>query len=54
MATIKNALKRFPTLTRFIEEDGRVATGTYSAFMDDPDMCNPFATSLWELSILSV
>lgn len=54
MSSIKSALKRFPMIGRLVEDDGRVATGMYDALMDDPDMCNPFATSLYELSLLNV
>ncbi|KAJ2996477.1 Nucleolar complex protein 3 [Globomyces sp. JEL0801] len=51
--TIKSALTRFPRLHSLMEEDGRVATGVYNPYLDEPNMCNPFATSLWELVPLS-
>ncbi|KAJ3323821.1 Nucleolar complex protein 3 [Boothiomyces sp. JEL0866] len=51
--TIKNALTRFPRLECLIDEEGKVSTGIYQPFLDDPNMCNPFATSLWEMTELS-
>ncbi|KAJ3309387.1 Nucleolar complex protein 3 [Boothiomyces sp. JEL0838] len=51
--TIKNALTRFPRLECLIDEEGKVSTGIYQPFLDDPNMCNPFATSLWEVTELS-
>jgi hypothetical protein len=52
ISSVRAAIKRFPVLVRFLEEDGRASTGTFNAFLDDPDMCNPFSTSLWEFSLL--
>jgi nucleolar complex protein 3 len=39
-------------LQALLDEDGRVHTGLYNPYMDDPDMCNPFATTMWETSLL--
>lgn len=36
-----------------IDEES-VSTGIYDAFLDDPNMCNPFASSMWEMSCLTV
>jgi hypothetical protein len=30
------------------------ATGEYHAEIDDPEHCNPFATSAWEFALLMV
>ena len=47
-------MQKFPRLETLLDEDGKVATGIYDPFLDDPNMCNPFATSLWEFVPLSV
>jgi nucleolar complex protein 3 len=54
LAKIQDSLQKFPRLDSLLDEDGRVATGIYDPFLDDPNMCNPFATNLWELVPLSV
>lgn len=54
LCTLKKALDRFPKLLAMIEEDGRVVSGSYSSSVDDPDISNPFATSLWELNLVNV
>jgi nucleolar complex protein 3 len=52
IGSVRAAIKRFPALLRFVEEDGRASTGTFNPFLNDPDVCNPFSTSLWEFSLL--
>ncbi|KAI8914260.1 nucleolar complex-associated protein-domain-containing protein [Gorgonomyces haynaldii] len=51
---IYKAFQRFPQLDALVESEGQLATGRYNPYMDEPDMCNPFATSLWEYSLLMV
>ncbi|KAI8055872.1 CBF/Mak21 family-domain-containing protein [Syncephalis plumigaleata] len=34
------------------DEEGRMGNGVYQATLDDPDLCNPMATNLWELALL--
>lgn len=51
---IKSAFTRFSRLESLLDEDGKVGTGLYDPFLDDPNMCNSFATTLWELVPLSV
>ena len=46
--------QRFPRLQSLLDDDGRICTGIYNPFMDDPDMCNPFATTMWEIPLLAV
>ncbi|KAJ3370308.1 Nucleolar complex protein 3 [Kappamyces sp. JEL0680] len=50
----KRALSKFPRLECLLDEEGRVATGIYDPYLDDPNLCNPFATSLWELYPLMI
>ncbi|RKP25972.1 CBF/Mak21 family-domain-containing protein [Syncephalis pseudoplumigaleata] len=55
-----NALDRIRTvMTRkhqldalLSDEEGRMGNGVYRATLDDPDLCNPMATNLWELALL--
>jgi nucleolar complex protein 3 len=54
LKTIKRGLDKFPSLIAFVEEDGRLGTGVYDACRDDPQLCNPFATSMWEIPVLTV
>ncbi|KAI8925466.1 nucleolar complex-associated protein-domain-containing protein [Entophlyctis helioformis] len=44
---------RLPRLQSLLEGDERLGAGVYNPYVDDMDLCNPFATSLWELSTLS-
>ncbi|CAG8572949.1 7622_t:CDS:10 [Acaulospora colombiana] len=39
-------------LDALLTSDDRVCSGIYRPELDDPELCNPFATSLWELSLL--
>ncbi|KAI8979226.1 nucleolar complex-associated protein-domain-containing protein [Mycotypha africana] len=36
-------------LDALLQSEDRVATGVYSPLLDDPELCNPFGTSLYEL-----
>lgn len=54
ISAIHWAFVRYPRFQCFVEEDGRIGTGCFEAFVDDPDLCNPFASSLWDLQLLSV
>jgi hypothetical protein len=52
LTTIKKALKQYPRLSSFLEDDGRIS-GKYNSFLNDPNMCNPFSTALYELVLLT-
>ncbi|EGG17783.1 hypothetical protein DFA_08783 [Cavenderia fasciculata] len=47
---IKHLFVIYPQVQRIIENDGTYTGGEYNFDIEDPDHCNPFATSLWELS----
>ncbi|RKO87098.1 CBF/Mak21 family-domain-containing protein [Blyttiomyces helicus] len=51
LAMIRSLIIRFPRLESLIDADGRLGTGVYQPLLDDPGLCNPFATSLWEASL---
>jgi nucleolar complex protein 3 len=51
---LKKAFAKFPRLDSLLDPDGKVATGIYDPFLDDPNLCNPFATSMWEMHPLMV
>lgn len=52
LGQVKHAFGRFPKLQVLLDGEGRL--GCYDALVDDPDLCSPFGTSLWELSNLMV
>ena len=43
-----------PKLESLLSTEDRIADGIYRPDVDDPQVCNPFATSLWELYDLAV
>ncbi|KAK6098431.1 hypothetical protein MT418_002461 [Batrachochytrium dendrobatidis] len=53
LATIHKTLMRLPQLHSLIDGEEAVGSGVYNPYMDDMDLCNPFATNLWEMSIMA-
>jgi len=49
---IKSLFIKYSRLNQLMDSEGRVGTGVYMGLLDDPDLCNPFATSLWEFGLL--
>lgn len=41
-----------PKLEALLSTEDRTVDGVYRPDLDDPQLCNPFGTSFWELSIL--
>ncbi|KAI9350285.1 CBF/Mak21 family-domain-containing protein [Obelidium mucronatum] len=39
-------------LQQLLDPEERLGTGIYKPYLDDSELCNPFATNLWELSYL--
>ncbi|KAI8840332.1 CBF/Mak21 family-domain-containing protein [Chytriomyces cf. hyalinus JEL632] len=39
-------------LQQLLDPEERLGTGVYKPYLDDAELCNPFATSLWELTLL--
>jgi nucleolar complex protein 3 len=42
-----------PKLESLLSTEDRIADGIYRPDVDDPQLCNPFATSMWELHELA-
>ncbi|KAJ3126073.1 Nucleolar complex protein 3 [Physocladia obscura] len=45
-------LVKHSKLQQLLDPEERLGTGVYKPFLDDAELCNPFATNLWELSLL--
>ncbi|KAJ1878649.1 hypothetical protein LPJ57_003295 [Coemansia sp. RSA 486] len=45
---------KYPALERMFSSEEQAGSGLYLQEMDDPDMCNPFATCLYELHWLQI
>ncbi|KAJ3113434.1 Nucleolar complex protein 3 [Phlyctochytrium bullatum] len=43
--------KRIMTIA-LLDSDERLGTGSYNPFLDDPELCNPFAATTWEVNLL--
>lgn len=41
-----------PRLDALLSADDRAVNGIYRPDLDDPQLCNPFGTSFWELRVL--
>ena len=52
LGQVKHAFGRFPKLHVLLDGEGRL--GCFDGLVDDPDLCCPFGTSLWELTTLMV
>ncbi|RKP09789.1 nucleolar complex-associated protein-domain-containing protein [Thamnocephalis sphaerospora] len=49
---IRSVIQRKAQLdTLLSDEDGRLGNGVHLPELDDPDLCNPLATSMWELAL---
>ncbi|KAJ1999474.1 hypothetical protein GGI04_004557 [Coemansia thaxteri] len=51
---IHRLLLKYPGLDRMLSSEEHAGCGLYLRDLDDPDMCNPFATSLFELHWLQI
>ncbi|RHZ68806.1 hypothetical protein Glove_293g11 [Diversispora epigaea] len=49
---IEKMIQRQSKLEALLTSDDRAYNGIYRLELDDPELCNPFATSLWELNLL--
>jgi len=50
---VKSLMVREPTLEAMLSTEDRVTDGVYRPDVEDPQMSNVFATSLWELRLLA-
>ncbi|KAJ2376276.1 hypothetical protein H4S02_007968, partial [Coemansia sp. RSA 2611] len=51
---VRRLLARYPALDRLVSSEDQAGSGVYLRDLDDPDMCNPFATCLYELHWLQI
>ncbi|KAJ2598257.1 hypothetical protein EV177_007564, partial [Coemansia sp. RSA 1804] len=51
---IHKLLIKYPALDRLFSSEEQAGSGLYLRDLDDPDMCNPFATCLYELHWLQI
>ncbi|KAI8335136.1 nucleolar complex-associated protein-domain-containing protein [Chlamydoabsidia padenii] len=49
LSLVQRLLQRNPRLDALIQSEDRAATGVYMPLLQDPELCNPFGTSLYEL-----
>ncbi|KAJ3089734.1 Nucleolar complex protein 3, partial [Quaeritorhiza haematococci] len=52
LCMLRSLFLKYPRLEPLLETDGRLGTGVYRPLLDDPDLCNAFATNIWELTPL--
>ncbi|KAN0032813.1 hypothetical protein ACTFIV_006740 [Dictyostelium citrinum] len=50
---VKQLFITYPQTQRLLETDSTFSGGDYVPEAQDPDHCNPFASTLWELSLLT-
>ncbi|TPX66830.1 hypothetical protein SpCBS45565_g04211 [Spizellomyces sp. 'palustris'] len=53
LAIIRSLIIRFPRLESLLDAEGRLGTGIYQPMLDDPELSNPFATNLWEMTLFT-
>ncbi|THH03855.1 hypothetical protein EW145_g5953 [Phellinidium pouzarii] len=49
---VQSLFAKEPKIEALLSVEDRVTDGIYRADVDDPQLCNPFATHLWELQLL--
>ncbi|KAJ1970488.1 hypothetical protein H4R35_005836 [Dimargaris xerosporica] len=49
---LRMLLSKYPRLDQLMSSEESLANGMYLGELDDPELCNPFATSLWEIQAL--
>ncbi|ORX99050.1 nucleolar complex-associated protein 3 [Basidiobolus meristosporus CBS 931.73] len=49
---LRKLMVKYPKLDALLSSEDRAGNGIYLKELNDPELCNPFATSLWELALL--
>jgi nucleolar complex protein 3 len=49
---VRGLIAREPKLEALLSTEDRTVDGVYRPDLNDPQLCNPFGTSFWELHIL--
>lgn len=50
---VRILLVKEPKLEALLSTEDRISDGIYRPEIDDPQLCNPFATNFWELQLLA-
>ncbi|KAH8099477.1 nucleolar complex-associated protein 3 [Cristinia sonorae] len=50
---VTNLVERDPKLEALLSTEDRSVNGVYRGDLDDPQVCNPFGTSFWEVHLLA-
>ncbi|KAI9361209.1 CBF/Mak21 family-domain-containing protein [Zopfochytrium polystomum] len=53
LSLIRAMVIKHPRLQQLLDPEERLGSGSYKPYLEDPELCNPFATNLWELSLLT-
>lgn len=48
----KTLVAQYPKLEAMLSTEDRIYNGVYRPEVDDPQLCNPFETSFWEVHVL--
>ncbi|KAI8138282.1 nucleolar complex-associated protein-domain-containing protein [Fennellomyces sp. T-0311] len=51
---VKRLINKDRRLDALVQSEDRAASGVYMPYLQDPDLCNPFGTSLYELFLYKV
>ncbi len=54
LALVKTLFQRHIKMLGYLDADAGLGMGQYAPYLDDPDLCNPFSASLWEISSLAL
>jgi nucleolar complex protein 3 len=49
---VEGLIAKDPKLDALLSTEDRTVDGVYRADIDDPQLCNPFGTTFWELQVL--
>ncbi|KAJ1343936.1 hypothetical protein BSLG_001486 [Batrachochytrium salamandrivorans] len=53
LSVVHKIIMRLPRLHSLLDGEETIGSGVYKPYVQDVDLCNPFATSLWELTIMA-
>ena len=52
LAFVKSLLSKYPKIETLLSTEDRTHNGIYRPDVDDPQLCQPFESSFWELHLL--
>ncbi|KAJ1344326.1 hypothetical protein BSLG_001136 [Batrachochytrium salamandrivorans] len=53
LSVVHKIIMRLPRLHSLLDGEETIGSSVYKPYVQDVDLCNPFATSLWELTIMA-